>query len=82
METPQELKPRKGVNIIWVLVLMLASFSGGVFVGLNPSRIPASIGLPSNGAGTESETPHAPLITTPTTQPMSSTAQTQPSTMP
>ena len=81
METPQELKPRKGVNIIWVLVLMLASFSGGVFVGLNPSWIPASIGLPSHGMGTEGDNPRAPSTTQPTTEPMSA-AQTQPSAMP
>jgi hypothetical protein len=78
METPQEIKPsRRGVNIIWVLVLMLASFSGGVFVGLNPSWIPASIGLPSHGMGTEGDNPRA----LPTTEPMSA-AQTQPSPMP
>lgn len=80
MESSPEVRSRKGVGILWVLVLMIASFSGGVFVGLNPSRIPAVIGLPTHGITSDTEEPHPHVLpsTEPSTEPMSDTTQPAP----
>jgi hypothetical protein len=87
METPQQIPRGRGIRFIWVLVLMLGSFVGGVFVGLHPPYVwvPESLALPlpegagANGVHSSAERPAA---TQPDTSQSAESAQTQPSTMP
>jgi hypothetical protein len=71
-------RPRHVRGIVWAIVLMLASFVLGVFVGLHPSWIPISVPLPSGGTNVAPANPAPDTGGLPTTMPTTRESQTQP----
>jgi hypothetical protein len=78
-ESNSARRPSRVREVAWTLVLMMASFVGGVFVGLHPSWIPIAVPLPSAGSAVPSETAPLQITGQPTTMPTTQEAQTQPS---
>jgi hypothetical protein len=72
-------RPSRVREVAWILVLMLAAFVGGVFVGLHPNWVPISVTLPVGGSGVAPSDATAPGTMQPTTMPTTQEAQTQPS---
>ena len=61
--------PSRVREVVWTIVLMLASFVGGVFVGLHPNWIPISVPLPSPGPALAPDNGQPVDNGTPTTMP-------------
>lgn len=83
METAAQGKSRRGMKLPWVLVLTLAAFIGGFYVGQNPSWIPFPLPQSTAPAGSGDENPaFHPVDSHPATRPASSEPATAPATHP
>jgi hypothetical protein len=76
METAAQDKRRRGINLPWVLVLILAAFVGGFYVGQNPSWIPFPLPQSVGPIGGDENPGFHPLNPHPATQPASQPTET------